>query len=64
MTENRDTLRACILDRLVDLEPAVSHEPVQVQILQHRANQGVAGQGSRKPPQHEAPHIHAAEWLS
>lgn len=29
MTENRDTLRACILDRLVDNEPAVSHEPVQ-----------------------------------
>ena len=29
MKEYRDTLRACILDRLLDLEPAVSHEPVQ-----------------------------------
>jgi len=29
MKANRDNLRACILDRLVDLEPGVSHEPVQ-----------------------------------
>jgi type VI secretion system protein ImpF len=29
MRESGDNLRACILDRLVDLEPGVSHEPVQ-----------------------------------
>ena len=29
MKANRNNLRACILDRLVDLEPGVSHEPVQ-----------------------------------
>ena len=28
MRESRENLRACILDRLVDLEPGVSHEPV------------------------------------
>jgi type VI secretion system protein ImpF len=29
MKESLDNLRACILDRLVDLDPGVSHEPVQ-----------------------------------
>ena len=64
MTENRDTLRACILDRLVDLEPAVSHEPVQSSFCSIGQIKASLVQGSREPPQHEAPHIHAAEWLS
>lgn len=29
MIESSDNLRGCLLDRLVDLEPGVSHEPAQ-----------------------------------
>jgi type VI secretion system protein ImpF len=36
MNENQQNARASILDRLIDLEPEVSHEPVQQRMLSLR----------------------------
>lgn len=36
MSENQQQVRASILDRLIDLEPEVSHEPVQQRMLNLR----------------------------
>jgi type VI secretion system protein ImpF len=36
MNENQQNVRASILDRLIDLEPGVSHEPVQQRMLDIR----------------------------
>jgi type VI secretion system protein ImpF len=33
MNENRQNIQASILDRLIDLEPGVSREPVQYRLL-------------------------------